>query len=223
MSGTNDFLKGINHLVDTGIKRAPFDKTYNGRVTKISGSTYTVNINGVVYEQTPTLTSERLYVGDIVKVVFPQNNSALRYILNVAQDTICTTLYDKDHGLSVAGEIAQGHIQGVGLAKTGASGTIANNEWNIVGMNLAPYRRLRIVVVRGQVATFEIILPLENNIAVASGNSATFGDRRYINYAICAASKSTGNFAFCDSYSLYGTTDTTLTDVHVVKIEGLRI
>lgn len=60
----------------------------------------------------------------LLKLFSPQNNSTLRYILNVAQDTICTTLYDKDHGLSVAGEIAQGHIQGVGLAKTGASGTI---------------------------------------------------------------------------------------------------
>lgn len=82
MSEINDFIGGIKHLIKEDINKAPFDRTYIGRVVDADGDTYTVLINGKEYPKTPTLTDERINIGDFVKVSFSQNNPNNRFILN---------------------------------------------------------------------------------------------------------------------------------------------
>lgn len=82
MSEINDFIGGIKHLIKEDINKAPFDRTYIGRVVDADGDTYTVLINGKEYPKTPTLTDERIDIGDFVKVSFSQNNPNNRFILN---------------------------------------------------------------------------------------------------------------------------------------------
>lgn len=83
MSAIENFTKGIKILIDTAIKKAPYDATYQGIIKDITDeNVYTVTINGKDYAKTTTLTDKALSIGDIVKVVFPQNNASLRYILN---------------------------------------------------------------------------------------------------------------------------------------------
>lgn len=77
----NNFIEGIKHLIQTAIDKAPFDKTYNGRVLSVNGDKYTVLINGKEYPDTVALYGSNFNIGDIVRVTFPQNNATLRFIL----------------------------------------------------------------------------------------------------------------------------------------------
>lgn len=72
----DNFTRGIKHLIQTAIDKAPFDKTYSGRITSIDGATCTVVVNGKEYPNTPILSNKA------VKVVFPQDNASQRFILN---------------------------------------------------------------------------------------------------------------------------------------------
>lgn len=74
----DNFTRGIKHLIQTAIDKAPFDKTYSGRIVETNGSTCTVVVNGKEYPDTPI-------IGGAIKVIFPQNNSAQRFVLNPKQ------------------------------------------------------------------------------------------------------------------------------------------
>lgn len=208
--------------VEVYAKRADGSQYMQDITTNATSNTMPVrNANGTFSVGTATANSEVANFGDIKHWVDEHYKPVV--------------LYTKDDGLLVSGTITQGHSAGVGLSKTGASKYVENNQWNIEGMDLTPYKKLRIVAVRDSVntaSTFEVMLPLDynvltdatnGNLAVASGSSAAFGDRNRINYIICAARKAQGQFAFCDGYSLYGTAATTISAIHVVKIEGYKI
>lgn len=78
----DNFTEGVKHLIQTAIDKAPFDKTYKGRVLSVANGEYTVLINGKEYPNTPVQGGGGFAVDEVVKVVFPQNNATLRYILN---------------------------------------------------------------------------------------------------------------------------------------------
>lgn len=101
----NNFTNGVKYLISTAIKEAPFDKTFNAKVTAVEDGKYTVVINGKEYTKTPALTDATVRVGDVVKVVFPQNNYVLRYIDNAGEggaSTVGAVRYDTSQSLTEA-------------------------------------------------------------------------------------------------------------------------
>lgn len=74
-------LRSIKILVMNGVDKAAYDKTYNGIITQInSDGTYDVKVNTKTYTLKLYIT-RTLAVNQIVKVVFPQNNSNNAFIL----------------------------------------------------------------------------------------------------------------------------------------------
>lgn len=84
----DNFTEGIKHLIQTAIDKAPFDKTYKGRVLSVANGEYTVLINGKEYPNTPVQGGGGFAVDEVVKVVFPQNNPNLRYIISEDNNTV---------------------------------------------------------------------------------------------------------------------------------------
>ena len=61
----------VKRMIDKAIEVAPFDKTYRGRITAVSGSTYSVLINGSIID---VKSSTTYAVGDYVNVLMPRND-----------------------------------------------------------------------------------------------------------------------------------------------------
>ena len=115
MKDMDNFIKGVQYLAKSESEKTLRDVTYKGIVTKVnSNNTYTVKINGKDYINTEALSDVVLSLNSIVRVVFPQNNSELRYILN--------------SGDNIAREDASNALSAANLAKNSA--VIALNTAN---------------------------------------------------------------------------------------------
>jgi hypothetical protein len=75
-----EILKTIEYIVDSKLRRASFDKTYNGIIKVINGDgTYNVMIDNKTYTNIKS-TVPIIQVNDIVKVTAPQNQFSQIYI-----------------------------------------------------------------------------------------------------------------------------------------------
>lgn len=137
-------------------------------------------------------------------------------------------IYDKTSKLNVGGQIVSGDSAN-GLSALGASGSIADNQWNITGLDLSGFKYIRVIYNRdsantGSTAEFNIPLDysIQNNAYFVSGGvSPSFGDRNRMNCMQCAVSGDKTKFAVCQTYSLYGTAATTISTIYVVRIYGV--
>ena len=84
ISDIQKFIEGVKHLISEAIRKAPYDKTYQGKITNVNGSKCSVKINNVIYADTPSLVSG-LSTNDYVYILFPQNNPVQRVILGKVQ------------------------------------------------------------------------------------------------------------------------------------------
>ena len=76
-------IDGVSYLIDDRLKKAPNDRTFQGKITNIDGTNlYSVSVNGRIYTNVKSLADTALSVNDIVYVVFPQNNPNNMFILN---------------------------------------------------------------------------------------------------------------------------------------------
>lgn len=82
MADIDRFISGIKMLINDAVSKAPYDRTFLGIITAVNADgTYDVKIDGKVLQNTPAVGSGTLSVNNAVRVVFPQNNSNLRFIL----------------------------------------------------------------------------------------------------------------------------------------------
>lgn len=132
------------------------------------------------------------------------------------------------------------HIQGtIGSGKDGADGLISQQQgegtnrditsWNIEGMDLSAFRSLKIIARRNNATygtTCKFELPLEGdtvptrNIYVSGSSVSAHCDRNRLNVINCAVSGDKTKFCVTQTFSLYGTAVTTVSDYFVEKIYG---
>lgn len=76
-----ELMKSIKFIVSSLINKAKFDRTTNGiiRDYKMNGI-YGVDIKGASYDL-PSIYPYLLSTGDIVKIIIPENNMSLAFIL----------------------------------------------------------------------------------------------------------------------------------------------
>lgn len=132
------------------------------------------------------------------------------------------------------------HVQGtIGSGKDGANGLINQDQgeglnrditsWNIEGMDLSAFRRLRIVYRRASDtlgSTGEFYLPIEGDAiptrsVYQSGCTApAHCNRNRLNTIACAVDSTKSKFCVTQTFSLYGTAATTVSDMYVERIYG---
>lgn len=73
----------IKTIVNEAIRTAPFDKTRTGVIKGIDANTntYSVQVDGVVYDKIKGVANLSLVVGDTVLVMFPTNNTTQMIII----------------------------------------------------------------------------------------------------------------------------------------------
>lgn len=140
-------------------------------------------------------------------------------------------IYDKTEKLKVAGTINSGTDSADGLLnQSQGEGTSRDiTSWNIEGMDLSEFKHLR-VVFRRKNATYgttgEFNIPLDcdavptRNIYVSGASISAFNDRNRLNTITCAVDSAKTKFCVTQTFSLYGTAVTGISDLFVEKIYG---
>lgn len=140
-------------------------------------------------------------------------------------------IYDKIEKLKVQGTINSSADSSNGLLNQGQGEGIARDitSWNIEGMNLSAFRRLRIVYRRASDtlgSTGEFYLPIEGdaiptrNVYQSGTTAPAHCNRNRLNTIACAVSGDKTKFCVTQTFSLYGTAATTISDMYVEKIYG---
>ena len=76
------FVESMKTIVKSAVERAGFDKTRNGKVIGVNSvtNTYSVKVDGIIYNNVKTVNDTTCNVGDTVKVNIPMNNPSQAYI-----------------------------------------------------------------------------------------------------------------------------------------------
>ena len=76
------FVESMKTIVKSAVERAGFDKTRNGKVIGVNSvtNTYSVKVDGIIYNNVRTVNDTTCNVGDTVKVNIPMNNPSQAYI-----------------------------------------------------------------------------------------------------------------------------------------------
>lgn len=76
------FVESMKTIVKSAVEKAGFDKTRNGKVVGVNSvtNTYSVKVDGIIYNNVRTVNDTTCNVGDTVKVNIPMNNPSQAYI-----------------------------------------------------------------------------------------------------------------------------------------------
>lgn len=76
------FVESMKTIVKSAVEKAGFDKTRNGKVIGVNSvtNTYSVKVDGIIYNNVRTVNDTTCNVGDTVKVNIPMNNPSQAYI-----------------------------------------------------------------------------------------------------------------------------------------------
>ena len=146
-------------------------------------------------------------------------------------------IYDKVNKLHVAGTITAGTDGNDGLLNQnqGEGTTRTIQSWNITGMNLSEFKRIRVVYSRNDgtsAVTGEFFIPLDADYITDGNLNAYVNGASLPYYAVrsrlvginCAISSDKTSFSVTQTISLTATTlgmvATTVNDMFVTKIEG---
>lgn len=166
---------------------------------------------------------------DIIKKnVFTVDKSGNVRALGLVNEVL---IYDKTQKLLVSGTINSGTDSSDGLLNQGqGEGTSRDiSSWNIEGMDLSAFRRLRIVYRRANDtlgSTGEFYLPIEGdaiptrNVYQSGATAPAHCNRNRLNTIACAVDSAKTKFCVTQTFSLYGTAATTISDLYVERIYG---
>ena len=209
-----------------------FVDNVNGYTTKrvvitYSGATYTET----ELEQTNNKVTSWSATGSDIS--YPSEKLVLDSITYIVGNFVRNPvlIYDKTAKLQVAGTINTSTDSANGLLNQGqGEGTSRDiSSWNIEGMDLSSFKRLRIIFRRASDTlgtTGELYLPLEGDVIptrniYASGTTVpAYGNRNRLNTIGCAVDANKSKFCVTQTLSLYGTAATTISDMYVEKIYG---
>lgn len=78
----NAFVESMKTIAKLAIDKAGFDKTRTGKIVAVNSvtNTYSVKVDGLVYNNVKTVNDSTYNVGDTVKVNIPTNNPSQSYI-----------------------------------------------------------------------------------------------------------------------------------------------
>ena len=76
------FVESMKTIAQTAIEKAGFDKTRNGKIVGVNSitNTYSVRVDGIIYNNVKVVNDMTCNVGDTVKVNIPMNNPSQAYI-----------------------------------------------------------------------------------------------------------------------------------------------
>lgn len=78
----NTFVESMKTIAKLAIDKAGFDKTRTGKIVAVNSvtNTYSVKVDGIIYNNVKTVNDSTYNVGDTVKVNIPMNNPSQSYI-----------------------------------------------------------------------------------------------------------------------------------------------
>lgn len=83
MNELNNFFLGVQQVAQDAVDKAPYDRTFRGVIENVNNNgTCNVRINGRTYNNIPY--NFIIQVGEVVDVLFPQNNASLMRIVNAS-------------------------------------------------------------------------------------------------------------------------------------------
>ena len=76
------FVESMKTIAQSAIEKAGFDKTRNGKIVGVNSltNTYSVKVDGIIYNNVKAVNDMTCNVGDTVKVNIPMNNPSQAYI-----------------------------------------------------------------------------------------------------------------------------------------------
>ena len=209
-----------------------FEDEVDGRTTKSIIVTYN---NAVYSETTLEVTSDKVSAWSATPddTHYPTEKlvkTSFAYIeTNYTKNPVL--IYDKTLKLQVPGTIVSSRDSAAGLINQ-AQGEGTNrdvSDWNITDMDLSAFRRLRVVACRNNAnyaTTCEFNIPLDcdpvqtRNIFVSGVTISAYGDRNRLNTMTCAVDSAKSKFCVTQTFSLYGTAVTAISDFNVTQIWG---
>ena len=91
-------------IAQSAVERAGFDKTRNGKIVGVNSitNTYSVKVDGIVYNNVKTVNDITCNKGDTVKVNIPMNNPSQAYITSsvLSDDSIGSKLAVVDEAIN---------------------------------------------------------------------------------------------------------------------------
>lgn len=78
----NTFVESMKTIARLAVDKAGFDKTRTGKIVAVNSvtNTYSVKVDGIIYNNIKTVNDSTYNVGDTVKVNIPMNNPSQSYI-----------------------------------------------------------------------------------------------------------------------------------------------
>ena len=141
-----EFVESMKTIAQSAVERAGFDKTRNGKIVGVNSitNTYSVKVDGIVYNNVKTVNDITCNKGDTVKVNIPMNNPSQAYITSsvLSDDSIGSKLAVVDEAIDQIDNKIDGIVEIMNSIYQLSISVAYDNDPNNVGYKLVTYTAL---------------------------------------------------------------------------------
>lgn len=141
-----EFVESMKTIAQSAVERAGFDKTRNGKIVGVNSitNTYSVKVDGIVYNNVKTVNDITCNKGDTVKVNIPMNNPSQAYITSsvLSDDSIGSKLAVVDEAINEIDNKIDGMVEIMNSIYQLSISVAYDNDPNNVGYKLVTYTAL---------------------------------------------------------------------------------
>ena len=141
-----EFVESMKTIAQSAVEKAGFDKTRNGKIVGVNSitNTYSVKVDGIVYNNVKTVNDITCNKGDTVKVNIPMNNPSQAYITSsvLSDDSIGSKLAVVDEAIDQIDNKIDGIVEIMNNIYQLSISVAYDNDPNNVGYKLVTYTAL---------------------------------------------------------------------------------
>ena len=141
-----EFVESMKTIAQSAVEKAGFDKTRNGKIVGVNSitNTYSVKVDGIVYNNVKTVNDITCNKGDTVKVNIPMNNPSQAYITSsvLSDDSIGSKLAVVDEAIDQIDNKIDGIVEIMNSIYQLSISVAYDNDPNNVGYKLVTYTAL---------------------------------------------------------------------------------
>ena len=141
-----EFVESMKTIAQSAVERAGFDKTRNGKIVGVNSitNTYSVKVDGIVYNNVKTVNDITCNKGDTVKVNIPMNNPSQAYITSsvLSDDSIGSKLAVVDEAIDQIDNKIDGIVEIMNSIYQLSISVAYDNDPNNIGYKLVTYTAL---------------------------------------------------------------------------------